>query len=249
MEGRVNYKRNRHPFSRGATSRVFHGESAEGSKVVIKKFKHPHLAEHEAAILQRIPRHQHVISLIDILENNIILEAHPGGKLGHFKKGKVWEEDKAIQITINILEGLKTIHESGILHCDITPHNLLIADDNPATVKIIDFGSAVLKDMTGEYRGEHPGATKWYRPPELKKENGVFWADLNNSSDLYSAGCICLYLLIGQAPFNKSHSLRIIENERLQELLRKAVHPNKQKRYQQAQEFIDVLLPLRRGEG
>ena len=165
-------------------------------------------------------------------------------RLGHFKKGIIHDQQIAVQITINILEGLKVIHQQGILHCDITPHNVLITNPDPETVKIIDFGSAVRTDEFGEYKGKHKGATRWYRPPELKKENDIFTANLNRSSDLYSAACVCLYLLTGQAPFYKKRACEQITNQDLQKILRKATRKNKKKRFQSAQEFIDALLPF-----
>lgn len=174
----------------------------------------------------------------------IVLEYHQGTRLGHFIKGTIHDQNLAVKITINILEGLKVIHQHGILHCDITPHNILICNKDPQTVKIIDFGSAVRTNKSGEYIGNHKGATRWYRAPELKKENNIFTADLNYSSDVYSAACVCLYLLTGQAPFYKKKACDQLFNHDLQMVLRKATRKNKKRRFQKAQELIDALLPF-----
>ncbi len=174
----------------------------------------------------------------------LVLEYHPGARLGHFKKGIIYDQKLAVQITINILEGLKVIHQHGILHCDITPHNVLIRNEDPQTVKIIDFGSAVRTNKSGEYIGNHNGATRWYRPPELKKENNIFTANLDKSSDVYSAACVCLYLLTGFAPFRKKQTCQQISNSCLQKVLRKATRRSKSKRFQSAQALIAALLPF-----
>ncbi|MEH7082976.1 serine/threonine-protein kinase [Neobacillus drentensis] len=235
-------------MGKGATSLVFYGQNDQNERVVIKKVADKSEAEQESSILKRLPIHKHIITWLDFFVENqtgyIVFSHHDGVRLGHFKKGIIHDQQIAVQITINILEGLKVIHQQGILHCDITPHNVLISNNEPGSVKIIDFGSAVRTDEFGEYKGNHKGATRWYRPPELKKVNDIFTADLNTSSDLYSAACICLYLLTGQAPFNKKQACEQIINQDLQKILRKATRKNKKKRFQSAQELIDALLPF-----
>ena len=236
------------PLGKGATSLVFSGLSEHNGRVVIKKHESLGGAKQEAGILQSLPVHKHIITWLDFFVDEhkgyIVLEYHEGGRLGHFKKGIIHDQKLAVQITINILIGLKEIHQHGILHCDITPHNILICNDDPQTVKIIDFGSAVRTNDSGEYIGNHRGATRWYRPPELKKQNHIFTANLNYCSDVYSAACVCLYLLTGFAPYRKKQACKQIPNQKLQKVLRKATRKNKLKRYQSAQEFIDALLPF-----
>jgi serine/threonine protein kinase len=232
------------PVGKGANSKVYLGLDELNKKVILKRVKSKTEAENEADILKMIPCHKYIIYLLDFFDNCLVLEYHNGSILGHFKKGIPREVSFAIQVTINVLKGLKTIHENGILHCDISPHNVLIENNDPDSVKIIDFGSAVRKNQSGEFIGSHPGATKYYRPPELQKENGLFTARLNDSSDLYSAACICLYLLNGEAPFKKPLACRKVNDKNLQRVLKKAVHPSKIKRYQKAEEFIEALLPF-----
>ncbi|WP_082797291.1 serine/threonine-protein kinase [Neobacillus drentensis] len=236
------------PIGKGATSLVFFGLNEQKKQVVIKKVESKKEAEQESNLLKNIPIHKHIITFLDFFEEEqtgyIVFEYHPGGRLGYFKKGIIHDQQCAVQITISILEGLKVIHQHGILHCDITPHNILICNNDPKTVKIIDFGSAVRTNESGEYIGNHRGATRWYRPPELKKQNHIFSANLTYSSDLYSAACVCLYLLTGFAPIRKIQACKQIPNQKLQKVMRKATRKNKLKRFQSAQEFIDALMPF-----
>ncbi len=202
----------------------------------------------EADIMRNIGGSKHVTRLLDIFIEEpyayLVMEYNKGSRLGYFKKGKIYEPKKAVQITIKILEGIRSIHECGFLHCDLTPHNVLILHDNPESIKIIDFGSSVQKNESGEYKGTHKGATKWYRPPELKKGPDGFSAHIDNSSDLYSCACICLYLLTGKAPFRKKESYQLVRNEKLRMVLKKAVRRNKRERYQTADELIKALQPF-----
>ncbi|MEH7109116.1 serine/threonine-protein kinase [Bacillus sp. JJ1764] len=235
-------------IGKGATSTVYLAQNHKGEKVVIKKVKNLAEAEAEADLHKRLPLSEHIVSFIEFFPEgpigNLVFEYHPGKILGHFKKGKPRSQTLAVQITLNILKGLKVAHESGILHCDLTPHNVLIDRDDPQTVKIIDFGSSVKANLSGVYKGSHKGATKWYRPPELRKQGNRFTADLNYSSDLYSAACICLYLLTGVAPFRKSQACLKVINPGLQKVLRKAVDKDKKRRFQTAQELFDALAPF-----
>ncbi|WP_423798904.1 protein kinase domain-containing protein [Neobacillus sp. SAB-20_R2A] len=232
----------------GATSQIYEAVDNIGKNVIVKKVKNAADAEDEVNILKRLPAHNQLIQMTDsFIEGSngyIIFDHHPGEKLGHFKKGKPRQQKSAIQITLKILQGLKAVHQHGILHCDITPHNVIISEENPETVKIIDFGSAVLVNEQGRYTGRHKGATKWYRAPELKKESSGFTAKLDFSSDLYSAASVCLYLLTGAVPYRKKQACLQIENKELQYVLRKATKKNKKKRYQSTQDFIDALLPF-----
>ena len=244
----MKYTIEQRPFGKGATSRVYLGANEKNEKVAIKMLVNTIEANQEVEILKSIPVHHHIIAFLDFFFIHsigyIVLEYHDGTRLGHFKKGSIRVPTLAVQITIAILKGLLVIHESGILHCDISPHNILICNDDPQTVKIIDFGSAVRKSDSGTFKGNHKGATKWYRPPEFIKEKNTFTVDLNNSSDLFAAACICLYLLNGKAPFHKRQACKQVKNIPLQKVLKKATNPHKHKRYQTAQELIDALLPF-----
>jgi serine/threonine protein kinase len=232
------------PIGRGATSKVFIGSNEQNQTVVIKQVRNKEEAAAEARILKDLPDHRFIISLLDSFDEYLVFEYHEGKRLGNFKKGEIRDTHFAVQITLHILEALKIIHENGIIHCDITPHNVLMCGDNPETIKIIDFGSSVRKNEANEYIGTHIGATKWYRPPELKKDKEGFTAHLNDSSDLYSTACLCLYLLNGEAPFRKRDACKQVKNVNLGKILRKAVYRDKQRRFQSAEELIRALSPF-----
>lgn len=48
-----------------------------------------------------------------------------GTRLGYYKYGEKRSMNEAIPIFINILNGLEVIHETGLLHCDLSPYNVL----------------------------------------------------------------------------------------------------------------------------
>lgn len=55
--------------------------------------------------------------------------------------------DSTKHITFQLLQGLSTLSNLGIIHCDLKPENILLASDSPGetNVKIIDFGSSCFR--------------------------------------------------------------------------------------------------------
>ncbi|KAF0710143.1 Aste57867_5594 [Aphanomyces stellatus] len=99
-------------------------------------------------------------------------------------------------IMYQLLSGVKTMHDNGVLHRDLKPGNLLINKD--CELKITDFGLARMvpqdlqhKDPDSTDTVSSPMTeyvvTRWYRPPELMlAPNGVY----DGSVDMWSVGCI-----------------------------------------------------------
>jgi len=87
----------------------------------------------------------------------------------------VFSEPQIKCYMLQLLEGLRYLHDSHILHRDMKAANLLI--DNNGILKIADFGLARHYDGStprsgngaGEGKREYTGlvVTRWYRPPEL----------------------------------------------------------------------------------
>lgn len=104
----------------------------------------------------------------------------------------------ACEITRQASLAMQFIHESGLLHRDVKPSNLLI--DRTGTVKLADLGLARLMEVNPNARltrSDHLIGTIDYLAPEA--------ADCNDRvevrSDLYSLGCTLYHLLCGVPPF------------------------------------------------
>ena len=82
-------------------------------------------------------------------------------------------EWRALQIIVDAGRALQQMHESGVAHRDMKPHNIMIADDNSAV--LMDLGSATAARVEVRSRQEalnleDLAASKTsapYRPPEL----------------------------------------------------------------------------------
>lgn len=105
----------------------------------------------------------------------------------------------------DMLSLLCYIHSRGVIHRDIKPQNVILAQEDRRLV-LIDFGAvkhqiARLDSSAREHSTEFIG-TVGFAPPEQFSLRPVY------ASDIYALGATCLYLLTGKAPLDFSRNLR-----------------------------------------
>jgi tRNA A-37 threonylcarbamoyl transferase component Bud32 len=100
---------------------------------------------------------------------------------------------------IQISEALAAIHQQGLVHLDVKPHNIIVTDDG--TIKLIDFGLAQPARSPQELIGGMAYGTAAYLSPEQASGGPV-----EPASDVYSLGCVIYELLTGQPPFRGSQN-------------------------------------------
>lgn len=96
----------------------------------------------------------------------------------------------------HILLGLHALHEAGVVHRDLHPGNVLVADSNE--IKICDFNLA-REDTPGDDK-THYVTHRWYRAPELVMQFKSF----TKKVDIWSAGCVMAELFNRKAVFRGS---------------------------------------------
>jgi serine/threonine protein phosphatase PrpC len=151
-----------------------------------------------------------------------------------------------------IARGLRAFHRLDMLHQDLRPENIMI--DPAGTAKIIDFGSVRVAGITEmETGGAQPSilGTEQYTAPEY------FLGEAGSQrSDIFSLGVIAYEMLSGRLPYGAQVSrsrtkdaqhrlfyISVLDPAReipawLDDTLKKAVHPNPDKRYAELSELV-----------
>jgi serine/threonine protein kinase len=96
---------------------------------------------------------------------------------------------KILTVAVQMAWGLERAHESGLIHCDMKPGNVLMTDDG--TAKITDFGLAKALSLTGG-AGIATGWTEAYASPEQMRR-----AQVDRTTDIWSWAVSVMEMFMG----------------------------------------------------
>ena len=168
-------------------------------KIVPREGKAAARAEREAEAAARL-RHERCLRAYDF-----------GGDLGHvyiayeyvagctfreaLRAGRVSDRD-AVEAAAQILDGLAHAHARGIIHRDVKPSNVLLADDERISVRLLDFGLAQFDAAdTQTAVGDVPGTLAYISPERLDG------AEATAASDVWGVGVLLWEALASGHPF------------------------------------------------
>jgi hypothetical protein len=122
----------------------------------------------------------------------IVMELLRGRTLREIKeKDGPLNEERALDIAIQVTEGLQAAYKNPMIHGDIKPGNILIGPEG--RVKLIDLG---LARKTGDEPGSGFTGTAEYSAPEVLNAG----TGPTQSSDVYSLGLLLFWMMTGQLP-------------------------------------------------
>ncbi|KIW81295.1 hypothetical protein Z517_04320 [Fonsecaea pedrosoi CBS 271.37] len=116
-------------------------------------------------------------------------------------------------MVMDISTGLAFLHDTGIVHCDVKPGNMLVCDSPqrkdlksmgmaPVIVKLCDFGcSIILSDYPKKHRFSIGVGTPRWMAPEIEQGLPVE-AELLFKTDIYSLGLVAAHILKGTQPYS-----------------------------------------------
>jgi len=111
---------------------------------------------------------------------------------------------EALDIAVQVAEGLGEAHRKGVIHRDIKPANIMLTAKGLA--KIMDFGLARLEGAADLTRTSVVMGTVAYMSPEQS-----LGKKLDHRTDIWSFGCLLYEMLAGQGPFGGGHEQAVLE--------------------------------------
>ena len=169
---------------------------AEREAHAAARLRHPSCLR--AYAFARDPRHVYIA--YEFVPGRTFREAMRAGELN---------DHDAIEGCAQICEGLAHAHRAGILHRDVKPSNVLLADGDAVSVRLLDFGLARMAEAeTLTAQGDVPGTLAYIAPERLAGE------DATEAADVWAVGVMLWEALAGRHPFWQTsmlHTARAIE--------------------------------------
>src|SRR5258708_20736195 len=159
--------------------------------VALARLRHPLLPRvMEVGIVDRAPY--------------IIMELATGETLAQrILRGRL-SEDETVELGHQLASVLKTVHETGLVHRDFKPPNILF-DSKTGQIRLVDFGFAASIDAA--FRILEPVGTLEYAAPEQVSD---LRQRVDGRADLYAVGCVLYECLTGSPPFSELDPKRLL---------------------------------------
>ena len=225
------------PIGMGGMGVVFEAENIVLKRLVaVKVVSRPGSQEalarlaREATLVAAI-QHPNICDVYDVGQlpsggPYVVLERLFGGSLaGHMRTTPRPHVHAVVDIFVQVLSGLHAAHAARILHRDLKPQNIFLAERVGCApiVKIVDFGFAQDLSAVPGIRLTRPGkacgTVQYMSPEQLRAE------PLDHRSDLFAVGVMLYEVLTGRHPFAACSQLELQSN-----ILRETARPLRQVR-------------------
>jgi tRNA A-37 threonylcarbamoyl transferase component Bud32 len=228
--------------------------------------------KHEAASAARLPKHPNAVTVHDYGTDEelgldfIVMELLEGEDLAtRLQRGGVPPMAEALRILQHAARGVAVGHRAGLIHRDVKPGNVfLVRHGDEEEVRVLDFGiaKAMAEEDTASagltHDGRAPLSPAYASPEQLRGD-----PRLTPASDVFSLGALGFQLLTGTRPFTDADRARMGAGlevpvpalrarnpqvpDEVEQVIRRALHPDPAQRYADANGLADALAtPIRR---
>ena len=251
--------------ARSGMASIFRATDLENGRQVAIKIPHPEV-ESDPALFDRFRREEEIGKLMD---HPGVMRVFSDGDRSRVYMVMEWVEgrllrkilqenrklptERAIRITLRILDALGYIHSHGVVHRDLKPENVMV--DEQDNIKLIDFGiagNASARRITFAKFTPTMGTPDYISPEQVKGQRG------DARSDLYALGVMFYEMLTGKVPFSGANPFlimndRLLNNpvpprevdpaisEQVQEIIYRALERDPRNRYANARDFARDL--------
>jgi eukaryotic-like serine/threonine-protein kinase len=225
--------------------------------------KVPHKQSVDFAELLREPRllgslsHPNIVTILTAEKQEnvffIVMEFVPGETLETvIVRDGALDLSRALDYTCQICNAVDHAHRQGVLHRDLRPSNVLVAENG--MLKVADFGTSRFLEIAAH------GTTIIGSPPYMAPEQ--FRGKAMFASDIYSLGVTMYQMMTGELPYGtpspadldrlikgEMHTAPRLKNPKIpkaiNDIVLKAMAPEIHNRYQRASDLLDDLLAAR----
>ena len=201
----------------------------------------------------------------------LVMQFLEGGSLEEkLESGGELDTKEAVEIAIEICQGLKYAHNKNLVHRDIKPSNVMITgggDDYLRQIMLADFDIAkLLKDSDTKTTGLTQTGDLFGTPAYMSPEQ-CEGTDIDNRSDIYSFGCLLYKMLTGKEPYAGLTPVQVAVKHlsadpdrfakdcpdghpllSLEEIAFKCMRKKPEERYQSAEELLEDLSLVQDGK-
>lgn len=247
--------------ARSGMASIFRGTDVRDGRQVAIKVPHPEV-ECDPALFDRFRREEEIGKTLDhpgVMKVFVDADRSQVYMVMEWVDGrllrKILDEQKtlppqrAIQLTLRILDALGYIHSRGVSHRDLKPENIMV--DEKDAIKLIDFGiaaSSKSRRLTFAKLSQTMGTPDYISPEQVKGKRG------DARSDLYALGVMLYEMLTGRVPFSGANPFLIMNDRllnnpvppreldpnitpQLQEIIYRALERDPKNRYPNARDF------------
>jgi eukaryotic-like serine/threonine-protein kinase len=172
-------------------------ESFSGDADFLQRFRQEAYA---AASLQ----HPNIVTVHDIGQDDgrqyIVMEYVEGQTLKEIVRqynaqGKTMPVGRALDLSVQISDGIGYAHRAGLVHCDVKPQNVLVTRDD--RIKVADFGIARAVSEASQHIDDNRvwGTPQYFSPEQAAGQSPT------PASDVYAIGVMMFEMLTGRLPF------------------------------------------------